>query len=234
MLETSSLKAYYATAEILRGVSFHVKETEIVSVIGPNGAGKSTLLKAISRLVKSGGEIYLDRESLVPLSPREVVERGVSHCPEGRQLFPRMTVQDNLRMGAYLVRNKDRFKTDLERVYNLFPILRERKSQLAGTMSGGEQQMLAIGRGIVSNPRILMLDEPSLGLAPLVIDKIFAVIKQLNQSGLTLLLVEQNASLAMEISHRTYVLEEGKIINEGISEKLLKDPKIRESYLGMA
>ncbi len=234
MLETSSLKAYYATVEVLRGVSFLVKETEIVSVIGPNGAGKSTLLKAISRLVKSGGEIFLDRQSLVPLSPREVVEKGVSHCPEGRQLFPRMSVQDNLRMGAYLVRNKDRLRTDLERVYNLFPILRERKSQLAGTMSGGEQQMLAIGRGIVSNPRILMLDEPSLGLAPLVIDKIFAVIKQLNQSGLTLLLVEQKASLAMEISHRTYVLEEGKITKEVTSEEILKDPKIRESYLGMA
>jgi branched-chain amino acid transport system ATP-binding protein len=233
LLETSGLKAYYATVEVLRGVNFYVNEREIVSVIGPNGAGKSTFLKAIFRLVKSAGEIFLDGESLVPLSTREVVERGASHCPEGRQLFPHMSAQDNLRMGAYLVKNRERIKADMERVYDLFPILRERKRQLAGTMSGGEQQMLAIGRGIVSNPRILLLDEPSLGLAPLVIDKIFEVIKQLNRNGLTLLLVEQNASVAMEISYRTYVLEEGNIRHEGISEELIKDPKIKESYLGM-
>lgn len=234
MLKTLGLKAYYASIEILKGVNLQVSEGEIISVIGPNGAGKSTLLKTISRLVRSEGEILLGGKSLVPLSPKEVVQRGVSHCPEGRQLFPRMSVQDNLRMGAYLLRTRNRFKAELERVYDLFPILRERKGQLAGTMSGGEQQMLAIGRGIVSNPRILMLDEPSLGLAPVIIDKIFEAIRQLNKDGLTLLLVEQNASLAMEISHRTYVLEEGIVVHEGMSEQLLKDTKIRESYLGMA
>jgi branched-chain amino acid transport system ATP-binding protein len=234
LFETAALRAYYGSVEVLRGVAIRLDEGEITSVIGPNGAGKSTLLKVISRLVRSEGEIRLDGESIIALSPREIVREGLIHCPEGRQLFPRMKVEDNLVMGAFAVRDRARTKGDLERVFTLFPILRQRRKQLAGTLSGGEQQMLAIGRGIMAQPKILMLDEPSLGLAPLVIEKIFEAVSLLNQGGLALLLVEQNAVVAMEVSHRTYVLEEGSIVREGDSGTLLKDSAIRESYLGMA
>lgn len=232
-LKTIDLKAFYGKVIILKGVNLRVEGGEIVSVIGPNGAGKTTLLRAISRVVTTFGEISLNGDSLMGLSSREVIQKGVIHCPEGRQLFPNMRVRENLLMGAFLRRDKDGITGNLEHVYDLFPILRDRKKQLAGTLSGGEQQMLAIGRAIMSKPTILMLDEPSLGLAPLVIENIFKTIYQLNQDGITILLVEQNASLALEIAQRTYVLEEGNIVGKGFSKELLKDSKIRESYLGM-
>ena len=234
LLKISNLNAYYYETSVLREISLSVNRNEMVSVIGPNGAGKSTLLKAISGLVRSEGEISLEGESLNGLSPVEVVQKGIIHCPEGRELFPRMSVRDNLLMGAFLRLNKREVADNLGKVYDLFPILRTREKQMAVTLSGGEQQMLAIARAIMSNPLILMLDEPSLGLAPLIIEKIFEVIENLKKEGLSVLLVEQNATLSLEVSHRTYILEEGRIVKEGKSEELINDPKIREIYMGIA
>ena len=234
MLQITGLEAYYGKAAILRGVKLTAHEGEVTSVIGPNGAGKTTLLRAISRLIRSSGSISLDGESLAGLSPRAVIQKGVIQCPEGRQLFPRMSVHDNLLMGAFLRTDLKGIAGDLERTYELFPRLAERRRQLAGTLSGGEQQMLAIGRAIMSRPRLLMLDEPFLGLAPLAVQHIFEVMGMLHRGGLTTLLVEQNASIALKIAQRTYVIEEGRIAREGTSEALLRDTWIRQSYLGMA
>jgi len=210
-----------------------VSEGELVALIGPNGAGKTTLLRAISRLVETEGSIAFDGHELTSLSPQKVVGLGVIQCAEGRQLFPDMTVNDNLELGAYLRSSKDGIRADRERIYELFPILRNRRRQRAGTMSGGEQQMLAIGRALMSSPRILLLDEPSFGISPILVERIFAVIRQLNEEGLTTLVVEQNAGLALEISTRAYVLEAGSIALSGSSGEVASNKAVRESYLGL-
>jgi branched-chain amino acid transport system ATP-binding protein len=196
---------------VLHEIALEIDAGELVSLIGPNGAGKTTLLRAISRLVTTEGQIWFDGQDIAKLTPQQVVGHGIVQSPEGRKLFPDMTVKDNLELGAFLRRNPSEIRSDLERVCELFPILWERREQKAGTMSGGEQQMLAIGRALMCRPRILLLDEPSFGIAPIIVDRIFAVIQRLNQEGLTTLLVEQNVSLALDVAARAYVLEGGRI-----------------------
>ena len=218
---------------MLHDVSLEIDEGELVSLIGPNGAGKTTLLRAISRLAATEGSIRFDGRELTGLSPQEVVALGVVQCAEGRKLFPDMTVGDNLDLGAYLRSDQAGIRADLARVYGLFPVLESRRGQRAGTMSGGEQQMLAIGRALMSKPRILLLDEPSFGISPILVDRIFAVIRQLNKEGLTALVVEQNAAVALEVSARTYVLESGRIVLSGPSREVAANQAVRESYLGM-
>ncbi len=233
LLEVSNLHASYGSIEVLRGVSLHVVEGEVVSVIGSNGAGKSTTLMSISQvLVPRRGEVRFAGESLLGLRPDQVIQRGLVQVPEGRRVFARMTVLENLSMGAYLRTNPADVTRDLKRVYDLFPLLGERGSQSAGTLSGGEQQMLAIGRALMSRPRLLMMDEPSMGIAPILVSRIFAAIRQLNSDGLTVLLVEQNARAALGLSKRGYVLETGSVGFEGPSADLLNDPRIRSAYLG--
>jgi len=207
---------------------------DFISVIGSNGAGKTTLLRSISRLISAKGRMLFDGEDLMYLKPQAVIKKGIIHCPEGRLLFPNMTVYQNLMMGAFLRKDLKEIESDLERVFEFLPVLSERRSQLAGTLSGGEQQMLAIGRSIMGRPRLLTLDEPSFGLAPLIVDVIFEVIQKLNNQGLSILMVEQNAALALEFSSFAYVLEEGKIINQGNSDELVEDPSVAKAYLGMA
>lgn len=233
-LEIENLKAFYHGIPVLHGVSIQVERGDFVSVIGSNGAGKTTLLRSISQLVTVKGHIEFDGNGLTRLKPRDVVKKGIIHCPEGRLLFPNMTVYQNLMMGAFLQHDKEKINSDLERVFEYLPILSERQTQLAGTLSGGEQQMLAVGRAIMGQPRLLTLDEPSFGLAPLMIDAIIDVIQKLNEEGLTILLVEQNAALALEFSNFTYVLEEGQIISQGNSRELSEDPSMAKAYLGMA
>jgi branched-chain amino acid transport system ATP-binding protein len=233
LFEIDMLGAFYGKVRVLNDVSLRIEPGELVSIIGPNGAGKTTLLRAISRVVASEGEIRLDGEALVRCTPREMVARGVVQCPEGRKLFPDMGVENNLTLGAFLRRDKAEIAADLDRVYALFPILSERRRQKAGTMSGGEQQMLAIGRALMCRPRILMLDEPSFGIAPLIVERIFEVITRLNREGLTTLLVEQNASLALEVAQRAFVLENGRIVLSGKADELASNDKVREAYLGM-
>lgn len=233
LLEVRDLHAGYGPIEVLGGVSLRVAEGEIVSLIGSNGAGKSTTLMSISQVVESrSGDVLFAGESIIGLRPDEVIRLGLVQVPEGRRVFPRMTVLENLRMGAYLRTNVAAVEQDLLRVYELFSVLGERGSQLAGTLSGGEQQMLAIGRALMSRPRLLMMDEPSMGIAPLLVTRIFAAIRQLNSEGLTVLLVEQNARAALGLSTRGYVLETGSIGFEGPSSELLADPRIRSAYLG--
>ena len=233
LLTVDCLSATYGAVRVLHDVSLDVSEGELVALIGPNGAGKTTLLRAISRLVETEGSIAFDGHELTSLSPQKVVGLGVIQCAEGRQLFPDMTVNDNLELGAYLRSSKDGIRADRERIYELFPILRNRRRQRAGTMSGGEQQMLAIGRALMSSPRILLLDEPSFGISPILVERIFAVIRQLNEEGLTTLVVEQNAGLALEISTRAYVLEAGSIALSGSSGEVASNKAVRESYLGL-
>ena len=218
---------------MLHDVSLVIDQGELVSLIGPNGAGKTTLLRSISRLAATEGSIRFDGRELTELSPQEVVALGVVQCAEGRKLFPDMTVGDNLDLGAYLRSDQAGIRADLARVYGLFPVLESRRGQRAGTMSGGEQQMLAIGRALMSKPRILLLDEPSFGISPILVDRIFAVIRQLNEEGLTALVVEQNAAVALDVSARTYVLESGRIVLSGPSREVAADQAVRESYLGM-
>lgn len=218
---------------MLHDVSLEIDEGELVSLIGPNGAGKTTLLRSISRLAATEGSIRFDGRELTELSPQEVVALGVVQCAEGRKLFPDMTVGDNLDLGAYLRSDQAGIRADLARVYGLFPVLESRRAQRAGTMSGGEQQMLAIGRALMSKPRILLLDEPSFGISPILVDRIFAVIRQLNEEGLTALVVEQNAAVALDVSARTYVLESGRIVLSGPSREVSANQAVRESYLGM-
>ena len=233
-LEIENLKAFYHGIPVLHGVSIQVERDDFVSVIGSNGAGKTTLLRSISRLVTVKGHIEFDGNDLTRLKPRDVIKKGIIHCPEGRLLFPNMTVYQNLMMGAFLQHDKEKINSVLERVFEYLPILSQRQTQLAGTLSGGEQQMLAVGRAIMGRPKLLTLDEPSFGLAPLIIDAIIDVIRKLNEEGLTILLVEQNAALALELSSFTYVLEEGHIINQGSSHELVEDPSVAKAYLGMA
>jgi branched-chain amino acid transport system ATP-binding protein len=230
-----SVDVFYGKIQILRGVSIEVNTGSITALIGPNGSGKTTLLRTISGLAKPArGAIELDGENIVGLEPHRIVEKGIVHVPEGRRLFPYLTVYENLRLGAYTRRARERFKDNLERVLEIFPILRERLKQKAGTLSGGEQQMLAIARALMAEPKILMLDEPSLGLAPKIIDALFNQIKTLRDSEkITILLAEQNAAKAFEISDHIYVMELGRIIKTGIPAELAEDPDIKKAYLGI-
>jgi branched-chain amino acid transport system ATP-binding protein len=232
MLKVRGLHTYYGDLHALRGVSLHVRQGEIVSVIGNNGAGKTTTLMTVSGVLRPRrGEIEFDGKRIERLKPAEIVELGVGHVPEGRQLFASMTVEENLLMGACSRRAKGPRAGTLDRVYALFPRLLERRRQLAGTLSGGEQQMVAIGRGLMTLPRLLMLDEPSLGLSPVMVTAMFEAIRQINQSGTTILLVEQNVFRALRLSHRGYVLEDGGIVAEGSSSDLVRNPQVRTTYL---
>ncbi|MCY4470854.1 MAG: ABC transporter ATP-binding protein [Thiotrichales bacterium] len=233
LLRVENLSAAYGALRVLHDVSLEIDEGELVSLIGPNGAGKTTILRAISRLAATEGSIRFDDREITTRSPQEVVALGVVQCAEGRKLFPDMTVGDNLDLGAYLRSDREGIRADLERVYGLFPVLESRRGQRAGTMSGGEQQMLAIGRALMSRPRILLLDEPSFGISPILVERIFAVIMQLNREGLTALVVEQNAAVALEVSARTYVLESGRIVLSGPSRDVAENRAVRETYLGM-
>lgn len=232
MLEIRDLNVHYGGIHALRGVNIDVTKGQIVSIIGSNGAGKSTLLNAISSVVKtSSGTIRYEGKD-VPRAVNKVVESGIVQVPEGRLIFANLTILDNLMMGAYLRKDKPQIAKDLENVYGLFPRLLERINQMAGTLSGGEQQMLAMGRGIMANPDIIMLDEPSLGLAPLLVKTIFEIIIDIRKMGKTILLVEQNAFKALSIADMAYVLEQGTVVNKGRAADLIKDPSIQESYLG--
>jgi branched-chain amino acid transport system ATP-binding protein len=234
MLEIKNLFVGYGAIPALHGISLSVPNGKIVTLIGANGAGKTTTLKAISGLLKPrAGEIFYDGKNIAGLPPHEIVARGLSHVPEGRMIFANLTVLENLQLGAYLQTDKKVVRRELENAFNLFPRLKEREKQIAGTLSGGEQQMLAIGRALMSKPKLLLLDEPSLGLAPLLVKTIFEKIVEINrQQGLTILLVEQNANLALEISHFGYVLETGKIVLSGDSPSLRQNPQVQSAYLG--
>ena len=234
MLELDELRVNYGSIAALHGISLKVEPGSIVTLIGANGAGKSTTLRAISGLVRAtSGAIRYNGESIANLPPHEIVARGLSHVPEGRMIFANLTVLENLKMGAYRLKKDGRWQKDLDYVFSIFPRLKERERQVAGTLSGGEQQMLAIGRALTGAPKFLMLDEPSLGIAPLLIKTIFEKIVEINQQlGMTILLVEQNANLALEISGRGYVLETGRIILQDTSAALRQNPQVREAYLG--
>ena len=233
MLEVKNLDVHYGVIHAIKNVSLTVNDGEIVTLIGANGAGKTTTLRTISGLKRpTNGTIMLDGEDITNTSARERVARGISHVPEGRHIFPTMTVLENLELGAYLRHDKKGITADLEMVYDIFPILKERRKQAAGTLSGGEQQMLAIGRALMSRPRILFLDEPSMGLAPLLVLEIFRIIKEINASGTTILLVEQNASMALQIANRAYVMETGSIVLTDTGTELLKSEDIKKAYLG--
>lgn len=231
LLELRSLEVAYGAIKALKGIDVTVREGEIVTLLGANGAGKTTTLRTISGLLRPlAGEIRFEGERIDGVPAHHVVGLGIGQSPEGRRVFPTMTVVENLEMGAY--RFKSTPKEDMERVFDLFPRLRERRSQYAGTLSGGEQQMLAIGRALMGRPRLLLLDEPSMGLAPLIVAQIFAIIQEINSQGTTVLLVEQNAAQALALSDRAYVLETGNVTTSGPAAKLLADPKVREAYLG--
>jgi branched-chain amino acid transport system ATP-binding protein len=234
LLEVANLNAGYGKVPVLRDVTFGVREGEVVAIIGPNGAGKSTLLKTISGLIKSSaGEITFGERRIEGLEAHDVTRIGISYIPEGGRPFPNMTVKDNLWMGAYV--NRVNLKEGvLEEIFEIFPVLKERQSQMARTLSGGEKQMLAIGRGLASRPRLLMMDEPSLGLAPKLVDDIYQKLQALRDIGLTVLLVEQNITYALELASRGYVLENGRVVLEGSSEELARNVHIKEHYLGLA
>jgi len=233
MLEIKNLNVHYGVIHALKGISLTVNEGEIVTLIGANGAGKTTTLRTISGLIKpSSGQVLLDGKDITNVPASDKVELGISQVPEGRRIFPEMTVFENLELGAFLRKDKAEIKKDIEQVYDLFPILKDRKKQTAGTLSGGEQQMLAMGRALMSRPRILLLDEPSMGLAPLLVREIFNIITDINKSGTTILLVEQNASMALSIADRAYVLENGSIVMSGSGKELAKSSEIQKAYLG--
>lgn len=235
MLSLNGVVTYYGNIQALRGISLEVQEGEMVALIGSNGAGKTTTLRTISGLLPvHSGEVRFRGEPIHSIPPFQIIKKGIAHCPEGRRVWPDMTVFENLRMGAYLRRDLFEIRNDLEKMYELFPILRERQSQLAGSLSGGEQQMLAIARALMSKPKLLLLDEPSLGLAPIVVEKVAETITALNRAGATILLVEQNANLALAISSRAYVLQVGKIILSGVSKDLLVNEEVQKAYLGRA
>jgi len=232
MLEVKNLHVYYGVIHAIKGVSFNVNEGEIVTLIGSNGAGKTTILKTISQILQqTEGEIYFLGDEISKYEPHHIVHLGVSHVPEGRRVFAQLTVLENLEMGAYKRNDKEGIKDDLAIVFKRFPRLEERKHQSGGTLSGGEQQMLAMGRALMSRPKILLLDEPSMGLAPILVDEIFSIIRDINKTGTTILLVEQNANRALQVSDKGYVLETGKIIAEGKASDLLEDEKVVEAYL---
>ncbi len=233
ILEVERIDVFYGRIQALRGVSLHVDEGEIVTLIGANGAGKTTTLRAISGLTPaSAGAVRLRGQDITKLQAEDIVPKGIGHAPEGRRIFARMTVRENLDLGAYIRRDGET-RGDMERVYTLFPRLKERQGQLAGTLSGGEQQMLCIGRALMSRPKVLLLDEPSLGLAPLMVDTIFQVIREINTEGTTILLIEQNALKALGVAARGYVLETGRIVKEGPSKQLMESPDVQKAYLGI-
>jgi branched-chain amino acid transport system ATP-binding protein len=234
MLSVKNLRVSYGKIEVVRDISFKADEGEIVTLIGHNGASKSTILKAISGIkIPISGEIWFQNKRIDGLQPSKVVRMGLSQVPEGKRLFPYMTVKENLLMGAYVRKDNHAIHEDLESVFEKFPILKERSSQAANTLSGGQQQMLTIGRALMSKPRLLLLDEPTLGLAPIVIEQIANIIKSINMAGTTLLLVEQNARLALGIAHRGYVIETGKIVLDGKADEIAKDKYLKKAYLGI-
>jgi branched-chain amino acid transport system ATP-binding protein len=234
MLEVRDLHVYYGKIHALKGISLQVAQGEIVALLGNNGAGKTTTLKTISGLLRPrSGEVRLEDRVIHDLPPHEIVAQGVAHSPEGRKVFNRLTVTENLEMGAYL-RGDPGVREDMERVFALFPRLKERRLQVAGTLSGGEQQMLAIGRALMARPRILLLDEPSMGLAPILVEQIFETVVDINRQGTTILLVEQNAAIALSVAHRAYVLETGSIALEGGAAELSEHPEVQRAYLGEA
>jgi branched-chain amino acid transport system ATP-binding protein len=233
VLEVTGLHVAYGGIQAVRSITFHVGEGETVALIGANGAGKTSTLKAISRVIDAvGGDVHFCGEKISRIAPHDVIRKGIALVPEGRGVFPRLTVAENLRMGAFVRDDRPDIEKDLEMVFGYFPRLREREAQLAGTLSGGEQQMLAIGRALMSRPKMLLLDEPSMGLAPIMVQKIFEVIRAVAADGMTTLLIEQNAKLALESSQRAYVMESGEITLNGDSAQLLTDPKVRAAYLG--
>jgi len=236
MLKIENLRAYYDSIPALKGISIEIPKGEVVSIIGANGAGKSTLLKSISGLMKTKqGYIHYKDRDISSLPANKIVSLGISQVPEGRQIFGHLTVLDNINLGAYLYykrRNRAEIRERIDQIYQLFPILKRRSKQVAGTLSGGEQQMLAIARALMGQPELLLLDEPSMGLAPLMVREIFGVIKQLNEAGTTILLVEQNAKAALNVAKHAFVLETGEIVLEGLAADLLDDPKVKEAYLG--
>jgi branched-chain amino acid transport system ATP-binding protein len=236
MLKIENLRAYYDSIPALKGISIEIPKGEVVSIIGANGAGKSTLLKSISGLMKTKeGNLHYKDRNISSMPANKIVSLGISQVPEGRQIFAHLTVLDNINLGAYLYykrRNRPEIKERIDQVYQLFPILKRRSKQVAGTLSGGEQQMLAIARALMGRPELLLLDEPSMGLAPLIVREIFGVIKQLNEAGTTILLVEQNAKAALNVAKHAFVLETGEIVLEGLASNLLDDPKVKDAYLG--
>ncbi|MFZ2707951.1 MAG: ABC transporter ATP-binding protein [Leptotrichiaceae bacterium] len=234
ILEVNDLNVYYGAIHAIKNISFEIKKGEIVTLIGANGAGKTSTLHAVSGLLPlKSGEVSLNGVNITGMEAHKLVTKGMAHVPEGRRIFTELTVLENLEMGAYTRNDKDGIKDDLEKMFVLFPRLAERKKQLAGTMSGGEQQMLAIARSLMSKPTILLMDEPSMGLAPLLVQEIFKIIERINkEEGVTILLVEQNAHMALSVANRAYVLETGEIIKEGAGKDLLNDPDIKKAYLG--
>ena len=233
MLQIEDLQVYYGAIHALKGIQFHLEQGEIVALIGGNGAGKSTTLNTISGLLRpQSGKITFQNEDITVVPPQDIVRRGVVHVPEGRHIFPKLSVQENLEMGAYIFSNQDQIQQDMESVMNRFPRLRERRKQFGGTLSGGEQQMLAIARGLMARPSLLLLDEPSMGLSPILVEQIFEIIREINTQGTSILLVEQNAQMALSIADRGYVLETGRITLEGAAQELLENPMVIEAYLG--
>jgi branched-chain amino acid transport system ATP-binding protein len=233
LLEVTDVHTFYGNIEALKGISLTVEEGEVVTLIGSNGAGKSTTLRSISGLTPPReGSIKFEDTEIGEVPPQEIVQRGISLSPEGRHVFPRMSVRENLDLGAYLRKDRDGIESDRERVYSLFPRLKERERQKGGTMSGGEQQMLAIGRALMANPKLLLLDEPSMGIAPILTERIYETIAEINRQGTTILLVEQNANYALEVSKRGYVLEIGQIALEDESSRLRTNPEVQKAYLG--
>ncbi|AQS59066.1 ABC transporter ATP-binding protein [Desulforamulus ferrireducens] len=233
MLKVEDIHVYYGAIHAIKGISLEVSQGEIVTLIGANGAGKTSILNTICGLIKpKSGKITFEGKDITGVATQELVKRGLTQVPEGRRIFANMPVYENLELGGYLNKNKKEVAEDIERVYNRFPRLRERKNQLAGSLSGGEQQMLAMGRALMSKPRLLLLDEPSMGLSPILVKDIFSIIKELNQQGTTILLVEQNAKMALSIAHRGYVVETGRIVLTGMAADLLDSPEVKKAYLG--
>lgn len=233
MLKIENINVYYGAIHALKGISVDVNEGEIVTLIGANGAGKSTILRTVSGLLRAKtGSVTFEGKSISTMPAEEIVKQGISQVPEGRRIFANMTVEENMELGAYIRKDKAGIRKDIDKVFGRFPRLGERRTQVAGTLSGGEQQMLAIGRGLMSQPRLMLLDEPSMGLAPLLVKEIFSIIKEINASGTTILLVEQNAHMALSIAHKAYVLETGRITLSGTAKELSESEEVRKAYLG--
>ncbi len=233
MLKIRDLSVHYGKIKAVRQIDMDIAQGEIVSLIGANGAGKSTTLRALSGLVKAaGGSVEFEGKDITGWNAKSIVEAGISHCPEGRQIFPRMTVMENLELGAYTRKDTKNLSVEYDRIFEYFPVLAQRRSQMGGTLSGGEQQMLAIGRALMSKPKLLLLDEPSLGLAPLLVEKIFEIIQNINREGMTVLLIEQNAWQALNIANRGYVMETGSVAVTGAASELLHNDHVRRAYLG--
>ena len=234
MLTVENLECRYGKVSAVRGLSLEVQQGELVTLIGANGAGKTTTLKAISGVLRPvAGRIRFDGEEITGMPAKQIIARGIAHCPEGRHVFPYMTVRENLEMGCYLRRDSQAIAADMERLFGRFPILAERRDQAAGTLSGGEQQMLAISRALMSRPKLVLFDEPSLGLAPNIVERTFEIIKQIRAEGVTVMMVEQNAFAALELSDRSYVLEQGRVTLSGTGTELLSNPQVKRAYLGV-